>query len=293
MPVRPFRRTSSGSANEFALLASSDYFNPRNLSVLGLLRRLGTNGVLRIGGNTSERTVWSGAGSPSQVDQLRDNAGGDRCARSAPAGAWLAAHLRPQSRARNAGGRRRRSRLCYQCRRTLPAGVSDQQRAGWLRALVGRASAKLQRLRLSCRVAALPCGNSCTPAGCAIRGACRRFRNRVDCPLRGGGAWQSGVVDSPLLRRRSGPRPAHQSAQAVGVGPSDQSYPCRAPADRPDTALAISHRRNEFDLCRRPPGCQRYPWREPVGPGAHVPGSPGPERPVSTFIRETPRPIRP
>ena len=57
-----------GLSYESALLASSDYFNPRNLSVLGLLRRLGTNGVLRVGGNTSERTVWSGAGSPSPVN---------------------------------------------------------------------------------------------------------------------------------------------------------------------------------------------------------------------------------
>jgi hypothetical protein len=57
-----------GLSYESALLASSDYFTPRNLSVFGLLRTLGASGVLRIGGNTSERTVWSGAGSSSAVN---------------------------------------------------------------------------------------------------------------------------------------------------------------------------------------------------------------------------------
>src|SRR5262249_3684687 len=57
-----------GLSYESALLASSDYFTPRNLSVFGLLRALGANGVLRIGGNTSERTVWRGDGSASSVD---------------------------------------------------------------------------------------------------------------------------------------------------------------------------------------------------------------------------------
>jgi hypothetical protein len=57
-----------GLSYESALLASSDYFTPRNPSVFGLLRALGADGVLRIGGNTSERTVWSGAGSSSPTD---------------------------------------------------------------------------------------------------------------------------------------------------------------------------------------------------------------------------------
>src|SRR5262249_9108826 len=59
-----------GLSHESALLASSDYFSPPNSSVFGLLRTLGANGVLRVGGNTSERTVWSGAGSPSSVDRI-------------------------------------------------------------------------------------------------------------------------------------------------------------------------------------------------------------------------------
>jgi hypothetical protein len=47
-----------GLSYESALLVNADYFSPDNHSVTGLLRTLGANGVLRIGGNTSERTFW-------------------------------------------------------------------------------------------------------------------------------------------------------------------------------------------------------------------------------------------
>lgn len=47
-----------GLSYESAILAGGDYFTPDNASVLGLIRRLGPDGVVRIGGNTSERTVW-------------------------------------------------------------------------------------------------------------------------------------------------------------------------------------------------------------------------------------------
>ena len=47
-----------GLSYESAILAGGDYFTPANASVLGLIRLLGGNGVIRIGGNTSERTVW-------------------------------------------------------------------------------------------------------------------------------------------------------------------------------------------------------------------------------------------
>jgi len=47
-----------GLSYESAILASGDYFTPENPSALGLIRSLGENGVIRIGGNTSERTVW-------------------------------------------------------------------------------------------------------------------------------------------------------------------------------------------------------------------------------------------
>jgi hypothetical protein len=46
------------AANIAKILASGDYFTPENPSALGLIRSLGENGVIRIGGNTSERTVW-------------------------------------------------------------------------------------------------------------------------------------------------------------------------------------------------------------------------------------------
>ena len=47
-----------GLSYESALLVNADYFSPGNRSVTGLLRGLGPKGVLRIGGNTSERTFW-------------------------------------------------------------------------------------------------------------------------------------------------------------------------------------------------------------------------------------------
>src|SRR5262245_42216253 len=54
-----------GLSYETAILAAGDYFTPDNASVLGLIRRLGANGVLRIGGNTSERTVWRAGAAPA------------------------------------------------------------------------------------------------------------------------------------------------------------------------------------------------------------------------------------
>jgi hypothetical protein len=47
-----------GLSYESAILAGGDYFTPDNASTLGLIRSLSANGVIRIGGNTSERTVW-------------------------------------------------------------------------------------------------------------------------------------------------------------------------------------------------------------------------------------------
>jgi hypothetical protein len=47
-----------GLSYESAILAGGDYFTPNNPSALGLIRSLGENGVIRIGGNTSERNVW-------------------------------------------------------------------------------------------------------------------------------------------------------------------------------------------------------------------------------------------
>src|SRR6516164_3042051 len=53
-----------GLSYESAILAGGDYFTPDNASALGLIRSLGESGVIRIGGNTSERTVWGADAKP-------------------------------------------------------------------------------------------------------------------------------------------------------------------------------------------------------------------------------------
>jgi hypothetical protein len=53
-----------GLSYESAILAGGDYFTRNNSSALGLIRSLGENGVIRIGGNTSERTVWGADAKP-------------------------------------------------------------------------------------------------------------------------------------------------------------------------------------------------------------------------------------
>src|SRR4029079_7963366 len=49
-----------GLSYESAVLAAPDYFSAATLSISGLLRGLGRRGVLRIGGNSSEDTLWRG-----------------------------------------------------------------------------------------------------------------------------------------------------------------------------------------------------------------------------------------
>jgi len=55
---RPIASDFIGLSYESATLAAGDYFTPDNESVIGLIRSLGRAGVIRIGGNSSERTVW-------------------------------------------------------------------------------------------------------------------------------------------------------------------------------------------------------------------------------------------
>lgn len=57
-PGRPIAADFIGLSYESALIAAPDYFTPDNYSLLGLIRGLGARGVIRVGGNTSERTVW-------------------------------------------------------------------------------------------------------------------------------------------------------------------------------------------------------------------------------------------
>ena len=54
-----------GLSYESSILASGDYFTPGNSSALGLIQSLGENGVIRIGGNTSERTLWGADAKPA------------------------------------------------------------------------------------------------------------------------------------------------------------------------------------------------------------------------------------
>lgn len=52
----------TGLSYESAQLAHPDFFSPSNKRLVAFMRTLGARGVLRIGGNTSEFTVWSPQG---------------------------------------------------------------------------------------------------------------------------------------------------------------------------------------------------------------------------------------
>jgi hypothetical protein len=55
---RTIARDFVGLSYESAIVAANDFFTADNRTLLRLLRTLGRQGVLRIGGNTSERTLW-------------------------------------------------------------------------------------------------------------------------------------------------------------------------------------------------------------------------------------------
>ena len=59
-----------GLSYESAALVGARYFTDDNGSVLGLIRLLGRDGVIRIGGNTSERTVWRARDGPVPPDNV-------------------------------------------------------------------------------------------------------------------------------------------------------------------------------------------------------------------------------
>jgi hypothetical protein len=79
-PGRAISREFIGLSYESSALTSPEYLSPKNLSLLGLLRGLGPGGVLRLGGNMSESTVWRDTDegnegesfviTPAAVDQL-------------------------------------------------------------------------------------------------------------------------------------------------------------------------------------------------------------------------------
>src|SRR6201996_7282748 len=49
----------TGLSYETAQLGDPDFFSPANTELVGLVRRLGRSGILRIGGNTSEFSRWT------------------------------------------------------------------------------------------------------------------------------------------------------------------------------------------------------------------------------------------
>ena len=59
-----------GLSYESAILVDGNYFSPANASILGLIGRLGKSGVIRIGGNTSERTAWHARDEPAAPGSL-------------------------------------------------------------------------------------------------------------------------------------------------------------------------------------------------------------------------------
>src|SRR5260370_9658259 len=68
-PGRAISPDFIGLSYESALIAAPDYFSPDNYSLLGLIRALGARGVIRVGGNTSERTVWEAGAAKHAPDR--------------------------------------------------------------------------------------------------------------------------------------------------------------------------------------------------------------------------------
>ncbi|HET9086002.1 MAG TPA: glycosyl hydrolase family 79 C-terminal domain-containing protein [Acidobacteriaceae bacterium] len=66
----PIPKDFLGLSYESAQLAHPDYFSAQNKSFAGFLRALGTGGVLRIGGNTSEYAMWTPNPAPSANTEI-------------------------------------------------------------------------------------------------------------------------------------------------------------------------------------------------------------------------------
>ena len=67
---RPIARDFTGLSYESAVVAANDFFTADNRTLLRLLRTLGSEGVLRIGGNTSERTLWRTQDTPAPSENF-------------------------------------------------------------------------------------------------------------------------------------------------------------------------------------------------------------------------------
>lgn len=57
----------TGLSYETAALGDPTFFAPDNAPLIGFVRRLGSSGVLRIGGNTSDYSIWTQSGAAANV----------------------------------------------------------------------------------------------------------------------------------------------------------------------------------------------------------------------------------
>jgi hypothetical protein len=85
---RPIAPDFIGLSYESAILSPGTYFTPDNATLRALLSALGKEGVLRIGGNTSERTVWEPAGAAAPDSIVITPAAIDRLAATLRALGW-------------------------------------------------------------------------------------------------------------------------------------------------------------------------------------------------------------
>jgi hypothetical protein len=67
---RAIARDFIGLSYESAVVAANDFFTADNRTLLRLLRTLGPEGVLRVGGNTSERTLWRTQDAPAPPENF-------------------------------------------------------------------------------------------------------------------------------------------------------------------------------------------------------------------------------
>src|SRR5262249_52851994 len=67
---RTIARDFVGLSYESAVVAANDFFTADNRTLIRLLRTLGSEGVLRLGGNTSERTVWRTQDTPAPPENF-------------------------------------------------------------------------------------------------------------------------------------------------------------------------------------------------------------------------------
>jgi hypothetical protein len=100
---RPIAGGFIGLSYESAVVAANDFFTADNRTLLRLLRTLGSEGVLRIGGNTSDARC-GGRRMPRRRARISSSRRRNQSPRRFSARARLAAHLRAQSGDRHGRG---------------------------------------------------------------------------------------------------------------------------------------------------------------------------------------------